>query len=317
VPSKGKRRYVITGASGLIGTNLGLRLLDEGHEVHGVDWAPNPWTDRLPVEVRDLRQGAPDWGPADAVVHLAARAKVHESVEQPRNALDNYSITFNVLERCRQHGSPVVFGSSRETYGEQAVFPVPEDAARIKGAASPYAAAKLGEEALIQAYGRCYGVPFIVFRFSNVYGRYDNFKSTTRFIPLVFRLITLGETVTIFGEDKQYDFTYIDDAVDGVARGLAYLAGEEGRSARHTINLGTGTGTTLLRAAEIAGEVIGRAPKIVVGAMRVGEIPRYVADLSQARRLLGYEAKYGPTEGIAEYYRWWSTQPSEVTGLPG
>src|SRR6187200_2716108 len=140
-------RVIITGASGLIGTSLALRLLDDGHEVFGVDKAQNPWTERVPVALDDLKVARPErvaeWGKGEVVVHLAARAKVHESVEHPANALDNYTITHHVLEYCRATRTPVIYGSSRETYGEQQRFPVPEDAVRIEGAASPYAAAKL------------------------------------------------------------------------------------------------------------------------------------------------------------------------------
>jgi nucleoside-diphosphate-sugar epimerase len=316
MPPTARRRILITGASGLIGTNLALRLLDEGHEVVGVDQVANPWTDRVPVAVQDLRELTPAaaraWGRVDVVVHLAARAKVHESVEHPGNALSNYSITFNVLEYCRETDTPVIFASSREAYGEQAAIPVSEDRARISGAASPYAAAKLGEEALIQAYGRCYDLPFIVFRFSNVYGRYDDYRRNGRFIPMVLQRIRSGEPITIFGAHKQYDFTYIDDAVDGVARGVALLAGRRAPRAAHTINLGTGVGSSLVEAATVAGEVVGVPARIEIGAMRVGEISRYVADLTAARTVLGFEPAFSLRRGIAAYHAWWAAQPENA-----
>src|SRR5438874_589743 len=268
-------RVIVTGASGLIGTNLGLRLLDEGHQVFGIDKDPNPWTGRVPVHVQDLRTAWPEaataWGRADVVVHLAARAKVHESVERPANALENYTITHHVLEYCRQGRTPVIFGSSRETYGDQASMPVPEDAVCIEGAASPYAAAKLGEEALIRAYSRCYGLPFIIFRFSNVYGRYDDLSRNGRFIPLLCDRLPRGETVTIFGADKTYDFTYIDDAIDGVMLGLQKLVSEPERVSGQAFNLGTGYGTTLLEAAQLVAQAAGVAPKFEIGEKRAGE----------------------------------------------
>ena len=302
-------RVIVTGASGLIGTNLALRLLDEGHQVFGIDKDPNPWTERVPVHVADLRSVWPEaataWGKADAVVHFAARAKVHESVEHPTNALENYTITHRALEYCRQGATPIIFGSSREAYGEQESVPVPEDAVRIEGAASPYAAAKLGEEALIRAYGRCYGLPFIIFRFSNVYGRYDDFSRNGRFIPLLCERLPRGETITIFGPDKTYDFTYIDDAIDGVMLGLQKLVGEPERVSGHAFNLGTGKGTTLLEAAHLVAQAAGVEPRFEIGEKRVGEIGRYVADLTKARTLLGYEPKYPPARGIPEFYRWW------------
>jgi UDP-glucose 4-epimerase len=304
-----RMRVIITGAGGLIGTNLALRLLDDGHEVFGVDVAPNQWTERVPIHVQDLRErhSGEGWGEASVVVHLAARAKVHESVERPENALDNYKITHGVLEYCRRARTPIIFGSSREAYGEQSHFPVPEDAARIEGAASPYAAAKLGEEALIRAHGRCFDVPHVIIRYSNVYGRYDNYARLERMLPIFFDRLRRGEALTIYGPDKAYDFTYIDDAIDGTYAAVERLAhGVEGLSG-NTINLGTGTATTLIEAARLAALAVGVEPKLDLLDMRVGEISRYVADISKARRLLGYEPQWPPARGIPAFYEWWAS----------
>jgi len=303
-------RVVITGASGSIGTNLALRLLDEGHEVFGVDKDPNPWTDRIPVKIEDLRETAgeagADWGKADVVVHLAARAKVHESVEHPQNALANYTITSRVLEYCRRTGTAIIFGSSRETYGEQKRFPVQEESVRIEGAVSPYAAAKLADEALIRAYSRCYGIPFIIIRFSNVYGRYDDLSRNGRFVPLLCQRIPRGEPVTIFGPHKAYDFTYIDDAIEGVYRAVDRLVNDTERVSGYAMNLGTGQGTTLLDAAKLVGEAAGVEPNLSFTEIKVGEISKYIADITRARSLLGYDPQYPAARGIPEFYRWWA-----------
>lgn len=302
-------RVIITGASGLIGTNLALRLLDEGHEVFGVDKDPNQWTKRVPVQIEDLRESTAEpganWGNADVVVQLAARAKVHESVERPENALANYTITYRVLEYCRRHKTPIVYGSSRETYGEQQRMPVCEDAVKIEGAASPYAAAKLGEEALIRAYSRCYGVGFIIIRYSNVYGRFDDIKRTDRFLPRLFQRIPKGDTIPIYGAEKAYDFTYIDDAIDGTARAVYRLAEQPAAVSGNAINLGTGKGTTLIEAARIVAKAAGVEPKLDIQPMRVGEISRYVADITRARKLLDYEPRWPADRGIPEFFRWW------------
>ena len=317
-------RVIITGASGLIGTNLAVRLLEGGHAVFGVDERPNPWDARVPVHVQDLRQPhsnadraawAAFWG-ADAVVHLAARAKVHESVERPENALDNYKVTFGVLEHCRATGAPMVYGSSRETYGEQAAFPVPEDAVRLEGAASPYAAAKLADEALIRAYGRCYGLGFVIIRYSNVYGRYDDYDRLGRFLPILFDRIPSGETVPIYGAEKAYDFTYIDDAVDGTLAAAEQLVANPQWVSGHAINLGTGEPTTLLAAAEIVARAAGVAPRLDPQPMRAGEISRYVADLSKARALLGYEPQWPPERGIPAFFEWWRAHYAGRTAAP-
>src|SRR5262249_27830262 len=174
-------------------------------------------------------------------------------------------------EYCRRRQTPIIFGSSRETYGEQTVFPVPEEAVRIEGAVSPYAAAKMADEALIRAYSRCYGIPFDIIRFSNVYGRYDDFARNGRFIPLLCQRIPRGEPVPIFGPQKAYDFTYIDDAVEGVYRNVDRLVRTPQAVSGYAINLGTGTGTTLLEAAQLVAQAAGVAePRLIMEAIRPG-----------------------------------------------
>ena len=121
-------RILITGTSGQIGTNLALRLQADDHFVFGVDLRPNTWTDQVETLLQDLsvlyRNFEGGIGQAnypdniDVVVHLAAHAKVHELVQQPDRAIENITMTFNVLEFCRQNKIPIIFSSSREVYGD-------------------------------------------------------------------------------------------------------------------------------------------------------------------------------------------------------
>jgi nucleoside-diphosphate-sugar epimerase len=220
-------RILITGSSGQIGTNLGLYLREQGHFVFGVDKRPNSWTDAIPTQLQDLsiparrfEKGIGDVDyPADldAVVHFAAHAKVHELVEQPGRALENITITFNVLEFCRRHNLPLIFSSSREVYGDIHRYITEESYADFAFTESPYSASKISGEALIYSYAQCYGLRYLVFRFSNVYGRYDNdLARMERVIPLFIHKIKNGEPITVYGEDKVLDFTYIDDCVQGL-----------------------------------------------------------------------------------------------------
>ena len=115
-------RILITGSSGQIGTNLGLKLLERGDEVVGIDLRKNTWTQRIPSVTCDLNTVPPGdlpvTGSFDVVVHLAAHAKVFELVQQPHRAMENIETCFRVLEFCRRHGTPLIFGSSREVYGD-------------------------------------------------------------------------------------------------------------------------------------------------------------------------------------------------------
>jgi nucleoside-diphosphate-sugar epimerase len=306
-------RVLITGSSGQIGTNLALRLLADGHSVFGVDRRVNGWTDAFPTLLQDLAVpqrefrggigGAP-YPPCDIVVHLAANAKVYELVEQPHRALENINITFNVLEYCWAAGLPLIFSSSREVYGDIHRYITEERSADFSFTESPYSASKISGEALIYSYARCYGLRYLVFRFSNVYGRYDNdLERMERVIPLFIRRVSEGEPVTVFGREKVLDFTYVDDCVDGIVRGAErLLAGEvEGR----TINLAYGEGNSLVRLAELVGEALETRPEIIVQpAKRPGEVSYYVADISLARELLGFAPQVPLDEGVRRAVAW-------------
>jgi len=306
-------RVLITGSSGQIGTNLALRLLADGHSVFGVDRRPNPWTGAFPTLLQDLATpqrefrggigGAP-YPPCDIVVHLAANAKVYDLVEQPHRALENINLTFNVLEYCRANGLPVIFSSSREVYGDIRRYLTEERSADFSFTESPYSASKIAGEALIYSYARCYGVRYLVFRFSNVYGRYDtDIERMERVIPLFIRRLSRGEPVTVYGREKVLDFTYVDDCVDGIVRGMQRLLG--GEVVNRTINLAYGQGNTLVRLAELIAGTLGVQPQIIVEPVkRPGEVTYYVADISLARELLGFTPRVPLEEGVRRAVAW-------------
>ncbi len=306
-------RILITGSSGQIGTNLALRLLREGHFVFGIDIRPNPWTGHIPTLLQDLSVPQHDYRSGighveyppdlDVVVHLAAHAKVHELVEQPDRALENVTMTFNVLEFCRHKRLPIIFSSSREVYGDIHRYITDETHADFAFTESPYSAGKISGEAFIYSYAQCYGLRYLVFRFSNVYGRYDNdIERMERVIPLFIRKIRNGEPVTIFGKEKILDFTYVDDCVDGICRGIVLLV--SGQGSNHTINLATGQGHSLDTMARYVGEALGVKPDIRFAPMRVGEVTHYVANIGKAFALLGYNPATPLQEGIHKAVEW-------------
>ncbi|HZP73339.1 MAG TPA: NAD-dependent epimerase/dehydratase family protein [Gaiellaceae bacterium] len=318
-------RVLITGSSGQIGTNLALRLLADGHDVFGVDKRQNTWTDAFPTLLQDLAGhypafpggiGGVEYPRVDLVVHLAAHAKVHQLVREPHRALENAIMTFNVLEYARQLGLPLVFSSTREVYGDVHRFEeYAEEAADFAYTESPYSASKITSEAFIYSYARCYRLDYLVFRFSNVYGRFDNdLWRMDRVLPLFMHQLARGEEITIFGGDsKVLDFTYIDDCVDGIVRGVYALA--ERRVANETINLAYGQGNTLVRAAELIAGELGVEPQIAIAPSLLGEVTHYVADVRKARELLDWEPRTPLEDGIprsVEWFREWrAAHPDE------
>lgn len=316
-------RVLITGSSGQIGTNLALRLLREGHYVFGVDIRPNTWTHEFETLLQDLSVparsfeggvGHVEYPPyLDIVVHFAAHAKVHELVEQPDRALENITMTFNMLEFCRQNNLPIIFSSSREVYGDIHRYITEESHADFTFVESPYSASKISGEALVYSYAQCYGLRYLVFRFSNVYGRYDNdIERMERVIPLFIRKIVNDEPITIYGEDKVLDFTYVDDCIDGVCKGIELLVG--GAAANHTINLAYGRGHSLVTMTQYVAETLGKDPDITIEPSRVGEVTHYVANIGKARALLDYDPKTPLREGIersvAWSMDWWKNHPA-------
>jgi nucleoside-diphosphate-sugar epimerase len=317
-------RVLVTGSSGQIGTNLALRLQADGHEVFGVDKRQNTWTDAFPTLLQDLAGhypafaggiGGVEYPDVDVVVHLAAHAKVHQLVREPHRALENAIMTFNVLEYARGLGLPLVFSSTREVYGDVHRFEeYAEEAADFAYTESPYSASKITSEAFIYSYARCYGLSYLVFRFSNVYGRFDNdLWRMERVLPLFMHQLARSEGVTVFGEDKVLDFTYIDDCVDGIARGVVALA--DRRVANQTINLAYGAGNTLVRAAELIAGELDVQPRITIAPSLLGEVTHYVADVTKARNLLGWDPETPLDEGIpkavAWFKEWRASHPEE------
>lgn len=300
---------LITGSSGQIGTNLALALLARGDTVVGIDKRENAWTTKFNTGIVDLVDAARSGRPInvahkpDVIVHLAAWAKVHQLVKEPQKSLENVEMTFAALELARQQGTPIIFGSSREVYGDVRRHVTDESMADFVVAESPYSASKIAGEAFIYSYAKCYGLPTLVFRFSNVYGRYDNdLDRMERVIPLFVRKIAAGEPITVYGREKMLDFTYVDDCVRGLTAGIDALVSR--RVVNQTINLAYGQGQTLFDLVNLIETAVGREAIATYEKPLTGEVTRYVADIGRAKTLLGYDPQTPLTKGIAQYVKW-------------
>jgi UDP-glucose 4-epimerase len=295
---------LVTGSSGTIGTRLCEALLAAGHAVIGLDRRKNAWQPSVQAitVLADLLdkatlQNVPK--DIDAVIHLAANARVYELVEDPPRALENFTTLFHTLEWCRENRIPrFLFASSRECYGNASHERYTEDLVRVEHCESPYTASKLGGEALVQSYTRCYGLPHIMFRFSNVYGMYDD---SDRVVPLFIRRMRKNEPITVFGKEKCLDFTYIDDTVQGIIGALTHF-----NSAKNeTYNIAYGEGTTLIDLAEQIQGLLKSSSTISIGTPRTGEVIRYIADTTKAQHALQFAATTPFTEGIKKTVAWY------------
>jgi UDP-glucose 4-epimerase len=163
---------------------------------------------------------------------------------------------------------------------------------------SPYAATKVGAEALICAYYQAYNLNYIIFRLSNVYGKYDK---SDRVIPTWLKAVRKDEDLIVYGKEKAYDFTYIDDCVDAFM-----LAINRFESAKNdTYNIAFGEVTKLTDLAVMIQEEMGVKGELKIKENRVGEVGFYRADIGNARYKLLFEPKVDIKEGIKKTVKWY------------
>ena len=297
-------RVVVTGSSGMIGSALCERLDQRGDMAIPVDRAPNAWNaslDARTLTVELLRPPRtwplPRTG-IDVVVHCAANARVHDLVVRPELALENVVTCAHAIEYARELGAAFVFTSSREVYGNQGLGTYREEDVRIDAIESPYAASKLGGEHFVFSYRKVYRLPVVVVRLSNVYGRND---LSDRFVPTAIRKALTGAPLPIYGAHKRLDFTYLDDTVSGLVAVLDHIADADGE----VVNIASGRGDTLVETAQRVGALVGRPLVLVPQESRPGEVVDFQADISKARRLLGYAPQTSVTDGLARMWDWY------------
>ena len=298
-------RILITGSSGTIGTRLFEILLNKGYEVFGIDKKENIWrkelNDRTIIgNLLDKRVFAKLPEQLDMVIHLAANTRVYEVTLKPDLAKENFEMTLNILEFCRKNNiKKFIFASSREIYGNNvARFPVNEEEFKIKNAESPYSASKIGGEALVYAYNKCFDIEFVIIRFSNVYGMYDD---SDRVIPLFIKNTIEGKPLVIYGENKMLDFTYIDDAVKGIVKVIENFEHVKGE----VFNIATGIGTYLVDIAKKIRKLLNGDNDIILEKPRKGEVVRYIGDISKAKEKLGYNPEVYIDEGLEKTIKWY------------
>jgi nucleoside-diphosphate-sugar epimerase len=305
---------LLTGSSGTIGTELALQLLDSGYDIRGVDVVENRWSGRVNdvtklVDLRDEDAVADLKADVDMIVHLGANARVHQLVRNPERARDNFDMTFNVLEFARRNEiEKFLFSSSREVYGNKGKLIYDEEDTYTDSCESPYTASKIGGEAMVKAYEKCYDIDTSLLRFSNVYGRFDN---SNRVVPLFIAQAVRGQDLTVYGADKVLDFTYIDDCVSGITEVIESFEKVQGT----TLNIASGEGISLLELARTVVDTVNANVDVNVESNRTGEVSRYVADISRANRLLGYSPKYSFAEGIEETIEWYLNHQAEFDAI--
>lgn len=233
------------------------------------------------------------------VIHLAARAGVRPSIDQPQLYQEiNVQGTINLLEECRRAAvDKFVFASSSSVYGINAEIPFKEDQ-RIDCPMSPYAASKAAAELFCRTYHYLYGLPIVILRLFTVCGPRQRPEMA---IHLFTRMIDSGEEITIFGDGtSRRDYTSISDIVDGILQALTY----QGRGFE-IFNLGNSHPVALEYLIRLIEEALGKRARMKRLPMQPGDVPITFAEISKAERLLGYQPKTRIEEGIPSFVQWY------------
>ena len=238
----------------------------------------------------------------DAVVHLAARAGVRPSLEDPlAYEATNVRGTYALLEAARRFGvRQFVFGSSSSVYGLNARVPFSEDDP-VSRPISPYAATKIAGEAACQVYSHLYGMRAVCLRFFTVYGARQRPDLA---IHKFARLIEAGRPVPLFGDGRtKRDYTYIDDIIAGVCAAIDYEA-----SRYEVFNLGESRTVELNELIVLLEKQLGWRALIERQPMQPGDVPQTFADVSKARRLLGYDPQTKIEDGLKRFVEWFLSE---------
>ena len=317
---------LVTGGAGFIGSHLVDKLLARGEEVVVVDdfndyYSPKiKWRNlaqalqnpRFHLEQGDIRdfpflERVFKRYPLKIVVHLAARAGVRPSVEDPILYEEVNGLgTTNLLELSRRFEVPkFVYGSSSSVYGFSNKVPFSEEECSDRPA-SPYAATKRANELMCHAYHHLFGIKVVCLRFFTVYGPRQRPEMA---IHKFTRLIDQGKEIPVFGDgSSKRDYTYIDDIIQGV------LAAIDKDFDYEIFNLGESQVTDLLTLIRLIEENLGKKARLKFLPFQPGDVPVTYADITKAKKLLGYNPQVPIEEGIKRFIAWYKKEAPYLEG---
>lgn len=309
---------LVTGGAGFIGSHLTDRLLADGREVVVLDnfdpfydeaaklhnlraASAHPAFRLVRGDIRDAADVETAFAgqPIDMVIHLAARAGVRPSIADPASYVSvNLGGTTTVLDACRRHGVGLfVFGSSSSVYGNNDKVPFGEDDP-VDHPISPYAATKRAGELLAHTYHHLFGIKVACLRFFTVFGPRQRPDLAIRKFA---GLMVAGRELPVFGDGTSgRDYTFVSDIVDGILRAAARTTGF------HIWNLGGASPVALNDVIAKLASGLSMTPRIKRLPLQAGDVNRTWADVSRAKRELGWAPKTGFGEGMDAFLAWFA-----------
>jgi UDP-glucuronate 4-epimerase len=310
---------MVTGAAGFIGSHLVDALLARGDDVVGIDnfdpfypravkeanleGARNtPGFEFCEIDVVDVASLVALLTPETVIVHLAAKAGVRPSLEDPIGYVRaNVTSTTALMEAAHRAGATrVVFGSSSSVYGDDTVAPFSEDAVAVHPV-SPYAATKRSSELMLEALAPIWNLRCAALRFFTVIGQRQRPDLA---VHKFTRLMLAGEPLTLFGDGTQSrDYTYWADIVDGVMRAIRWT--ENAPVGVEYFNLGDASPVPLTELVDTIAGALGTTPIIEWHPMQPGDVQHTFADLTKSNQVLGYQPTTALAEGVQNFVHWY------------
>ena len=310
---------LVTGGAGFIGNNLIRQLFNQFpgikitcidnfddfypadiKQINIRDFKPNPdfkflFLDIASASVEELAEAIAE--PVDVIVHIAAKAGVRPSIENPLAYQQTNVIGLQLLLDFAKEKNikQFVFASSSSVYGINNHFPWKEEEQLLP--ISPYAMTKLAGEMLGHVYSKLFGIRFIALRFFTVYGPSQRPDLA---IHKFTKALIKNEPITMYGDGStSRDYTFVDDTVQGIIAAMQY-----NQSAFEVINIGNNYSISLKELIQEIEKVTGKQATIEKMPEQPGDVPKTFADISKAKRLLGYEPKTSLSDGLQKFYNW-------------
>jgi nucleoside-diphosphate-sugar epimerase len=314
-------RYLITGIAGFIGSTIAHRLVEQGHEVRGIDNLSTGRLDNLANirssvaftqgDIQDFEAMRAACDGVDYVLHQAALASVPRSVKDPLTShASNINGTLNVLMAARDASvKRIVYAASSSAYGNQPTQPKHEE--MIPQPLSPYAVQKLTCEYYIQAFCKVYGMEGVCLRYFNIFGPRQAADSPySGVIAQFIHKMMAGETPTIHGDGTtSRDFTFVGNAVN--ANLLACVAPKEVATGR-VFNVGMGHSHTLNELYATLAGILGFRESPKYGPARAGDVQHSLASIERSSRELGYKPETGFQEALERTVAWYLESRSKT-----
>ena len=292
-------RVLILGAAGFVGRNILNGLKDSDLELTSSDIIDlESATQHSKLDITSLDDTKKVMENVDVVVHLAVHSLTASFKDILMNAKVNIIGTLNILEAARlSNVRKLIFTSASSIIGKVNYSPV--DEGHPCTPKTPYAITKLAAEHYLQIYQDLYGINYVVIRFFNIYGPYQN----EGLIPILHKRLTLKQAIDVYGSGSQIrDYVFIKDVVP-----FFYKAIKNDLIKNVLVNMGTGKGVSVTELISIASKILGVKPVINNLPSRKGEIDNYVADTKQLQSVFGNVPSTTLEEGLKETFRWLST----------